>query len=214
MTDALFGPLLSRGDVFALVAHMVETWADEYLAWAERITPGWEPGQAERPRTVARRVDLRTRPGDQLPAILVVIPGWTDPADYDGDGLYIAKWDVRLAPVVGVSSVDEDHADLLDLYMVAMAALIQQQRDPADAITGVLLLDQAFDVFPPVRGRTFMGGQITTSLWTQNAGSRHGGPPAGAVPRPVAGTDPVSDSRHPYPDGPTVQTIHPHVTPR
>lgn len=96
-----FGPLVTNVDVDDAVLDMLKQWMPTYLAQTERER-GQSIGRFKRPEEASYASTLEDDefPDHKLPAIFVTSANTTGQPDKDGDGLYMASWNVVVSSVV------------------------------------------------------------------------------------------------------------------
>jgi len=97
---SLYGRLISAVDVEQALAARIALRMNDYLAETER-QHGIAVGTIQRPRAM---VVTERFPEDQLPAVIVESPGTADLPLPDGQGRYMARWEVVLTIAVSAAA--------------------------------------------------------------------------------------------------------------
>lgn len=143
---SVFGPLVHAGVVEAAVKDTLETWFDTYLREIERQY-NRDAGSLPAPRSyrlVSETDDPVRWPEDQLPAVVILCPGFGEEPDRQGTGKYRVRYAVSVA--VMVSAKDQGSTrQLARLYGTAAAAILLQNSSLDDFSAGVYWVDESFD---------------------------------------------------------------------
>lgn len=136
MSDAaIFGSLITRGDVKQAVHSTIETWAQTYLdRMCRKIgqPEGWLPP----PGSYVHTNDPNHFPEDAPPCVVIAIPSTAGRPIRDGNRYYRAEWDVRV--IIFVSAGDRDSTDALaEQYGAAFRELLLQKRSLGGFAEGI-----------------------------------------------------------------------------
>jgi hypothetical protein len=148
---SIFGQVVTGREVSQAVVTTVETWIEVYLR------------EIERQHTLSYELPVfasyNTRPEqerwveEQLPALIVVVPGLADAPRKDGDGVINAPW--RVHPVVFSLGPDKATTDTNSkLYAAAVRAILLQHASLGGFSDGLVWEGEDYDIGPPQGGRT------------------------------------------------------------
>jgi hypothetical protein len=173
--NSIFKPIITRQDVERAALDTLQTWIDTYLAEVERQN-GMAVRSLPRPRSWTRRNEFEHWPEDQIPAIIVVSPGLTDPPMGTGSGAFRANWDLGVA-VVAEGQQTNNTRDLVGYYTAAIRALIIQRQSLGGFAMGVIWRDERYDDISDLEvGRTLASGQVVFSVTVEGIVSTKAGP--------------------------------------
>lgn len=213
MTRVL-GPLVSpfaleraARDLLLPEANLLHFYLDE-VTRADRASEDDPVDRVERPRTVSIRERASRFADEQLPAIILVVPGTTGNPRRGGDGMYSATYALGCCAVV--QSTGEDMArELASILAVAGAAVLMQNLPGADdRISNVRWDGDAFDegsLEPDQRSRCIATRGLLVDVYDMVTDL--GSPPL-AVPDPPLGEPPADPG-----DLLTVESTEVTVTP-
>lgn len=105
------------------------------------------------PRAWLAESELDKFDEDQVPAIVVITNGTLDMPIKKGDGAYIAKWDVRVAAIVGANNTEATH-DLARLYGAYIRAILVQEPSLHGFSFGCDWIDEIYTEATGQRRRT------------------------------------------------------------
>jgi hypothetical protein len=187
------GPIVSAYDVERAALATLRKWSSTYLGEAE--------DQHDRPRNSLPRVRSYTTtnsfdkwPEDQLPCVLLVSPGLTEPPRAEGNGHYRASFGLGVAAIVSTAR-DHDTEELAKLYVAALRTCLVQQRSLDGFAAGIEWLDETYDDLPSEDWRSLGAGQAVFAVEVADIARRFTGPP-----HP---TDPPEPAYEPVPGDPT-----------
>jgi hypothetical protein len=126
--EAVFGPFILDEEVKAAFIATLKEWLPTYLAVIERRV-GLEPKSLPLPRAWVVNDDgnLDKRPQDQLPTVVVMMPGSGEVKPVrDGRGVYRAGYVVNVAVIVSAGGEDEqaNTSRLAERYRAAVALIL------------------------------------------------------------------------------------------
>jgi hypothetical protein len=126
VSTALWGPLVTVGDVRRAMESTLQLWLPATLAEVAR-RQGVEPRDVKVPVTWLRLGDPDDFPMDQLPGVLITSPGVTGTPARDENGRWSATWQVFVTVLARETSF-ERVADLVGLYTAAVRLAVLQNR--------------------------------------------------------------------------------------
>lgn len=137
-----YGPLFTAEKLEQAVVDQLKSRIDEYLSELETRT-GRTVGSVERPRSWQVLADFDEIPGDQLPDIVVVSPGFADAPTHDGGGFYSVWW--RIGIGVLVNAKDKNAArSVAHLYGAAIRGVLGHRPSLNGIATGYSLDDESY----------------------------------------------------------------------
>lgn len=140
---AVFGPIVTGGDVEGWTLDLLQTWLSTYLAEVER-QHGYSGHDLPRPKGWALGPTFDKWPEDQLPGVLIASRGVPVPPLRDGDGSYRARWLVEPGVVCSARTQAESHT-LAMLYGAAVRALMVQRPSLGGHAEAVDWLGESYD---------------------------------------------------------------------
>lgn len=176
---SIFGNMTDATVVEQAAADTLKLWFKTYSRELE-LQLGLAQDSIPMPRsyTVATEIDRDVE--DQLPAVVVVSPGVSDPPRMEGDGSYRVTWAVG----VGVFVSAKDRASTsaaIRRYCAIVRAIVLQKASLGGVATGSRWLDENYDEMDFDDGRTIGVGTVLFEIEVSDAVNRRGGP---AVPTP------------------------------
>lgn len=152
VTD-IFGDIKSAAELEEATISILELWMETYLREME-IQVGIPIKTVARPRSYSRknRVD-DTYVEEQLPKIIVICPGLSDPPRAEGTGDYRATWNLGVAVLVSAKDEQSTRA-LAQFYAAVVRAILLQRPSLGGKATGVTWQDEQYDEFEPDAGST------------------------------------------------------------
>lgn len=145
--SAIFGPIVTGADVEAAVIAHLKQWLPSYLAELERRT-GRSPGVLPAPRSFDTVNTFALKPGDQLPACVVISPGLADTPHRRGDGVYNGWFRIGVA-VCCSAATQADSNELSKLYAAAIRTLFVHKPSLDGFASGLELVAEGYDHTPP-----------------------------------------------------------------
>ena len=145
----LFGALTHGGQVEVAVRDTLQLWIGTYLREIERQHDR-EQLALPAPRSyqvVSESDDPARWPEDQLPAIVILSPGFAEEPRHGGDGSYDARYAVSVAAMVSANTQGATR-QLARLYGIAIAAVLVQHSSLGSFATGVKWIDESYDDIP------------------------------------------------------------------
>jgi hypothetical protein len=171
----IFRQIITRQDVEQAALDTLQIWIDTYLAEVER-QKGITVRSLPRPRSWTRRNEFERWPEDQIPAIIVVSPGLSDPPMGTGNGAFRADWDLGIA-VVAEGQQTNSTRDLVGYYTAAIRALIIQRPSLGGFAMGVIWTGERYDDISDTEiGRTMASGQVLFQVTVEGIVSTKAGP--------------------------------------
>lgn len=185
--DNIFGPLVDRDLVETTLIAFLQLWMDTYLAEIERIKV-IDVRSLPRPRSYVQANRFQRWTEEQLPALIVVSPGLSEPPKKDGSGLYRAKWNIGIGMTVGAGEEEANRA-LIGYYMAAIRMLMVHKPSIGGFGLGIEWTDERYNDTPEDFRRSTASGQLLFKLEVNAVVQAYQGP-ATADPPPV---DPIPD---------------------
>lgn len=151
----LFSPIIHGGVVESAVSSTLQLWFPTYLREIERQHDR-EQLALPAPRSyqlVSETDDPARWPEDQLPAIIVLCPGFAEAPRHSGTGVYDARYTVSVAALVSANTQSATR-QLARLYGAAVAAIIVQNSSLGSFASGVSWIDESYDNIPSESARS------------------------------------------------------------
>lgn len=138
-----FGTIIHPRQVGAWVREHLQEWMPDYLAKMEDET-GRDPRSLPMIRSWQLAADIERWPEDQLPAVVVVVPGTADIPTLDGAGNYRAEFTVAVGLFVSANT-EEATEDLASVYTAAVLGAITQHESIGNHFEGARWRGFEFD---------------------------------------------------------------------
>lgn len=146
--DTVLGVAVSRTDVEQAVLGTLRTWTRTYL---RRLAVRYD-----KPETTLAPVAwwrssgrLVQDAGEPLPTCIVMSPGMVgDPIDR-GDGVYVARWDIRVGILVSVGGEQHDVQEVAGIYGLAVRLALMQHGDLGGVAIETVLRGETYDDLEP-----------------------------------------------------------------
>jgi hypothetical protein len=151
----LFGPLVHGGVVENAVKDALVDWLPTYLREVERQHDRAQ-GSLPSPRSyqLVSEADDPTRwPEDQIPAIVIMCPGFAEEPYHEGTGFYRARYGVSVAAMVSANTQGATR-QLARLYGTALAAALLQHPSLDGFASGLRWVDESYDDIPSETSRS------------------------------------------------------------
>jgi hypothetical protein len=187
---SIFGRIVSGADVESWCWQTLRTWISTYLAEVERQS-ALAAGSLQRPRGFVTSPSLDKWPEDQLPALLVISIGLSEPPLKSGDGRFRARWDMGLACVVSARTQSESRA-LAMRYMAALRALFVQRPSLDGNAAGTVWTGESYESLDYDDVRSLMAGIASFTVEVADVVTANAGPLVADVPL-TPDTDPWND---------------------
>lgn len=151
--DEILGAAVSGGDVVRALQTTLRDYTPGYLT---RLGVRYDkaPGQLAR---VAwwRAAGQLIHDGDEpLPMCATVTPGLAKRPVDDGEGIYLACWDVRAALVVATGGPQTDTLDVATIYGLAVRLAATQHGDLGGLATSTTWVGETYDDLNPADDAT------------------------------------------------------------
>lgn len=199
-----FGPIFLSHDFDSMVEAFIQKWLDTYLSEIE-LRMGYDRRSIDRPKSYNATIDVSHWPEEQLPGILVVSAGVTDPPDRFS-GTYAGWWDWVVVALL--SGRDYESTRLkTGIYQAAMRAMFAQKPDLDGAVADTLYLGEPMD-YAPFEGRDRTRGVAAFQFRSYIEGLVD----SGSGPTTPDAPPPPVDPSQPHDDWPTVQTVDVELT--
>lgn len=195
---AVFGPIITGGDVEQWVLDTLRTWLSTYLAEVER-QHGYSGHDLARPRGWAIGPTPDKWPEDQLPAVYVASRGVPAPPLKDGYHGYRGRWLVEPGVVVSARTQAETHT-LAMLYGAAIRAVVIQRPSLGGNAEAADWLGESYDDLDYDDTRSLYGVRQLFSVEVVDVTLGDAGPTAPEVPF-------TPDDTLPWPPWQEVQTV-------
>lgn len=193
---SIFGPIKTRRGLETRVMTTLHAWIETYLREVERQEEFGR--ELPNPRSYTRRTEFDKFPEDQLPAVIVVSPGFARPPRKEGDGLITGFY--TLAVVVVASAPDPVTVrDNLDIYTAAVRAIMLQKRSHGQYADNVEYLNETYDTGPEEQSRTLAASTLELVVEVSDIADWSGGPITNLPPDP---------DTQPGTEWPTVDVAH------
>lgn len=172
--DSLFGRLIAAADVEDALQVSLEQTIEDYLCEVER-QHGIEVGTLERPRSWVVSADVEKFVEDQLPAVIIASPGTdAEPPIADGQGRYLAKWNLDVAVHIAARA-EREALRLARYYALAIRAAALQQASPL--FVGVDWLGESYDLLDSSSDRSICNARVRLAVQVAEVVNRNAGPP-------------------------------------
>jgi hypothetical protein len=169
---SLYGQLVAGSDVEDGLVEQLQFWIDDYLNEVER-QHDLEVGSIARPRSWVVSAEVEKFPEDQLPAVIVRSPGTIERPIADGQGRYIATWEIEVA--VHIAAAPNRRAlRLARLYALAVRGACLQQ--PAELFHRVDWTAERYAKLDSVDDRTICAAWVALKVQVEEAVNRNAGP--------------------------------------
>lgn len=145
MVQSAFGKIVIASQVEYAVRDILQLYFPTYLRELERQME-WEREALPTPRNYTVRNSLDVQSGEEIPKVVVVSPGlWEPPEVIEGEGYYVAKWQVGVGVAIAAPTEEEADAQAKMYGAAARAILLQHQSLERDDVSGVFWLDENYD---------------------------------------------------------------------
>lgn len=194
-TVAEVGPMVGGADVELAVKTVLHDWLPSYIAEYER-QHGMQVGATPVPRGwVFTGRDLAKMPGDQLPCVVIMAGGITNPPRREGgQGLLTVTWAVDVGAVFAAAwgGMSRLHAQL---YATAVHTLLQQRPVAVGDGAAVDWRAEGYDEMDFESSRSYSASIASFNLEVRGVGWADGGPPPHVTPPvdPTVAFDPWVD---------------------
>lgn len=141
MSIETFGPMVTGVTVERAVEETLKTWQETYLAEIER-QHDMTPRTLQPMRSWRTRNDLEGFPAEQLPACVIVSPGYTDEPQVEGDGSVTTFWELGVGVVSGGRD-SESAARINRLHIAAFALALLHHPSLGGLAKGIVLRDMS-----------------------------------------------------------------------
>lgn len=152
---SLFGPLVHGGVVENAVKDTLTNWLPTYLREVERQHDR-EICSLPSPRSyqlVSEADDPARWPEDQIPAIVIMCPGFAQEPLHEGSGSYRARYAVSVAALVSANTQGATR-QLARLYGIGIAAALLQHPSLDGFGAGLSWVDESYDDIPSETSRS------------------------------------------------------------
>lgn len=177
-----FGPLTPSTAVERAVTATLKKWIVTYLAEVER-QEGLDPRAVPQPvgwATFADDATARKWPETQMPAIVVMCPGQTEPPRADGDGTYTTRWAVVVAAICrgrpGIAGGVEEARHVAQMYATAISGCLLAKGSLGGFAEGVDWEDESNDEVAHEKVRTLAASRSVFTVEVDGMRRRGGGP--------------------------------------
>lgn len=152
MSELVFGRIISAAEIEQAATMNLKKWLDTYLREVERQA-GFDVGSLPAVRSYNTLPELEHWPEDQLPGITIVSTGTVGDPYIEGDGKYIAEWELGVA-IVTSAKTQKATNDTAKLYGGAIRAVMLQKSGLGGLARDVSWLEESTDDLPPEDTRT------------------------------------------------------------
>jgi hypothetical protein len=187
----IFGQILTSDAVEQAVVDTLLLWLPTYLAEMERQT-GRDPQSVPMPKSVVRQDDINDMDytEENIPMLVVSVPGTTEPPRKDGGGRYSTTWICGVGFVVAARDQYTTRR-LSRLYIAAARAILVQKQSLGNFAEAVYWVGEEFNDIPKQKKASLAAGQSMFLVVVPDFMQDHGGPME-PVPTPDL-PDPVGD---------------------
>lgn len=193
----VFGRIVTGADVEEWVIAMFKRWSGTYIAEVER-QHGLQAGQLARVHSWVTTPTLDKWPEDQLPAILVMSLGVSEPPQRTSD-VYRARWTINVAAIC--SARTEAETRLQAMYLLAAHRALLLQRPSLEGYArGVVWGDEDYTQLAYDDARTLAASQAAFTVEVDDVQHVNAGP--------ITPDDPLNPDTLPWPLDPETATVH------
>jgi hypothetical protein len=205
MTD-MFGDILLATQLEDATIATLESWFPVYIREIE-LQHGIPQDALPLPRSFITTDKIERENTDQLPAIVVVSPGFSgrDKPKQEGDGTFRVPFAISIGVFVGGKDRTSTK-NLIRQYVAICRAIMLQKQSLGGFADGTTWLDESYDDnFAFTDQETIGAGSVIFEVWVAGVVNRYAGPavPFGPPPAP----DPASMPGYEWPPIETVENI-------
>jgi hypothetical protein len=204
--SSIFGQVIDGAQVDEAVESFLRRWLPVYLAQMAEDR-GLPRDAFPAPKTWATSTEFTIEKVTQLPAILILNAGLSEPPIREGDGSYRAKWMIGIAVVVTAGGDDPLRSvnRLAKRYGAAIRLLLIHHPSLEDPnVEGTTWEDENYDDIPADQDRSMASARLVFEVEYRAVANSYDGP--------VLPSDPPPDPTTPYPDWPTIDDLdHVHI---
>lgn len=144
---SVYGTILSGAQVEQAAIDHLQAWMPAYIAELER-----QHGRAPRSMTLPRawkrsNEDFDVWPEAQLPAVILISPGFAGAPTKEGDGTYTATYGLAIGVLLNADK-QQTANDNVKLYAAAISAAMVQHPSLGGVATGLLWTDLGYADVP------------------------------------------------------------------
>lgn len=154
MTDQ-FGEIFVSAKLEQTIIDTLKRWFPTYLQEIE-LQLGRTRGQIPAPKSWAVRNRFDKMPENQMPGIVVFIPGLDDVPTMEGDGTIMATWRVGIAGIVYTSEPNTTNL-VAKIYGAVIRGIMEQKGGEAKVFSGIKLVDETYAEVPQLEDDGMMG---------------------------------------------------------
>lgn len=173
-SPTVYGPLVSAATLDAALIQTLRAWMPAYVAEAARQDGLTPLPVAPRSYLVASELDRFEE--DQIPSVVVVSPGMSEPPEVQGDGHYRAWWEIGVSAITTGRDADEARR-FACIYAAAARGVLIQHPSLGGVASAVAWTGERYDDIQIESRRTLCAGQVTVRVLIEQAAYRFGGPP-------------------------------------
>lgn len=145
MTD-VFGPIFLPSKLVADSEDLLKEWFPDYLPYLEGEL-GLAPGALKVPANYTQRNRIDSNPGEQLPKVVIVVPGLIGPPQKDGRGVYRGTWRLGVGTMTAAQT-EEEAKMLAEAYGAAVRAIFTHHPSINGIASNLNYLDESYDEIP------------------------------------------------------------------
>lgn len=198
MSD-IFGPIFDGSVLTRAVAVTLRDWFPTYIREIE-IQRNYATGKIPPPRTYVERWRFDSYPDEQIPIVVVVCPGMSEPPTASGDGA-VGGWWVLGVGIIAAANTEDNSERLAKIYGAAARTILEQKSylDDSWEFSGINILDESYQDIPDIeQSRTMRAAQVISQVRVENVHNTMGGP---------AHPDPPNEEVQPGSQWPDVQSV-------
>jgi len=150
-----FGDIFVSAKLEQTIIDTLKKWFPTYLQEME-VQLNRVRGQIPAPKSWAVRNRFDKMPENQMPGIVVFIPGLDEPPHMEGDGTMMAVWRVGIAGIVYTSEPNSTNL-VAKIYGAVIRAIMEQKGGEARVFSHIQLMDETYAEVPQLEDDGMMG---------------------------------------------------------
>jgi len=175
--DTIFAPIFDGSILTRAVLSTLRAWYPTYLKEIE-IQRGYQTSQIPPPRTYVERWRFDTYPDEQIPIVVAVCPGMSEPPTTDAEGIMSGWWSIGVG-IIAAANTEDNSERLAKIYGAAARAILSQKSflDDTWEFDGTDIVDESYEDVPDMeQSRTMRAAQVISRVHVANITSKWAGP--------------------------------------